>query len=107
MNGVAALIKTIRPQQWVKNVFVAAPLVFSRHLEDTTYLWRTAVAVLAFCALSGAVYTFNDVRDVEADRVHPKKRLRPIAAGVLSERSATVSYTHLRAHETDSYLVCR
>jgi len=87
---VAALIKTIRPQQWVKNVFVAAPLVFSRHLEDTTYLWRTAIAVLAFCALSGAVYAFNDVRDVEADRAHPKKKFRPIAAGTLSERGALI-----------------
>lgn len=86
----AALLKTVRPQQWVKNVFVAAPLVFARHLEDSTYLWRTAIAVLAFCALSGAVYTFNDVRDVEADRVHPKKKFRPIAAGELSERGAMI-----------------
>ena len=88
--GVPALIETIRPQQWVKNVFVAAPLVFSRHLEDSTYLWRSAIAVLAFCALSGAVYAFNDVRDVEADRAHPKKKFRPIAAGTLSERGALI-----------------
>ncbi len=88
MKLVAALVKTIRPQQWVKNVFVAAPLVFSRHLTDLDQVARTLVAVLAFCLLSGAVYAFNDVRDVEADRVHPKKKLRPIAAGTLSERGA-------------------
>ncbi len=83
-----AVVKTLRPHQWVKNVFVAAPLVFARHLEDTSYLWREAIAVLAFCLLSGAVYTFNDVRDVEADRAHPTKRKRPIASGQLPERAA-------------------
>lgn len=87
-GAVAALLRTIRPQQWVKNVFVAAPLVFSRHLTDPAYVVRTLVAVLAFCLLSGAVYAYNDVRDVEADRAHPRKRLRPIAAGLLSERAA-------------------
>ncbi len=86
-----ALIRSLRPQQWVKNVFVAAPLVFSRHLEDRGFLAREALAVLAFCLLSGAVYAFNDVRDVEADRAHPTKRKRPIAAGELSERTALVA----------------
>ena len=60
-----ALLRTIRPHQWVKNVFVAAPLVFSHHLLDRAYLVREAIAVLAFCLLAGAVYAFNDVRDVE------------------------------------------
>jgi len=91
MTSVAALIKTIRPQQWVKNVFVAAPLVFSRHLTDPAQVARTAIAVLAFCLLSGAVYTYNDVRDADADRAHPKKKLRPIAAGALSERQALIA----------------
>jgi decaprenyl-phosphate phosphoribosyltransferase len=88
---VRALLRTIRPHQWVKNVFVAAPLVFSRHLEDRAYLAREALAVLAFCMLSGAVYAFNDVRDVEADRRHPTKKYRPIAAGKLSERAAMIA----------------
>jgi 4-hydroxybenzoate polyprenyltransferase len=90
VNAVA-LIKTLRPHQWVKNLFaVPAALVFSHHLTDPSYALRTGFAVLAFCALSGAVYTFNDVRDVEADRVHPTKRNRPIAAGQLSERAALI-----------------
>ncbi len=97
MGPALGLIKTIRPHQWVKNVFVAAPLVFSRHLTDPAYVARTAVAVLAFCLLSGAVYAFNDVRDVEQDRAHPKKRHRPIAAGVLSERAALTSAAALAA----------
>src|SRR5882724_12611279 len=88
MTTMRALVRTLRPRQWVKNVFVGAPLVFARHLTEPAYLARAALAMLAFCALSGAVYAFNDVHDVEADRQHPTKRHRPIAAGVLSERLA-------------------
>ena len=91
MSATAALVRTLRPHQWVKNLFVAAALVFSRHLGDLAYVATTALAVLAFCALSGAVYAFNDVRDVEADRAHPTKRARPIAAGQLSERAALLA----------------
>lgn len=88
MKSALALLVTMRPHQWVKNLFVAAPLVFSRHLEDGALLWRTAAAIAVFCLLSGAVYAFNDVRDVTADRAHPQKRNRPIAAGQLGERQA-------------------
>jgi decaprenyl-phosphate phosphoribosyltransferase len=88
---ILPLLRTIRPHQWVKNVFVVAALVFSRHLLDAAYLAKTGIAVLAFCLLSGAVYAFNDVRDVEADRAHPKKKFRPIAAGELSERAALIA----------------
>ncbi|MDQ3367325.1 MAG: UbiA prenyltransferase family protein [Myxococcota bacterium] len=90
MSPGVALLKTLRPHQWVKNLFVAAPLVFSRHLGDPEFVLRTALAVLAFCALSGAVYAFNDVRDVGLDRAHPTKRGRPIAAGALGERTALI-----------------
>lgn len=88
MSSAVALLETLRPHQWVKNLFVAAALVFSRHLTNPDYVLRTAIAVLAFCLLSGAVYAFNDVRDVEGDRAHPTKRHRPIASGALSERAA-------------------
>lgn len=90
IGRLCALLRTLRPKQWIKNLFVAAPLVFARHLGDATYTIKAALAVLAFCALSGAVYAFNDVRDAEADRLHPTKRHRPIAAGELSERAALV-----------------
>jgi 4-hydroxybenzoate polyprenyltransferase len=88
--NVGAVIRTLRPHQWVKNLFVAAPLVFAKHLVDQGYLWRAAVAAAAFCALSGAVYAINDVLDVEADRAHPTKRNRPIASGALGEHAALV-----------------
>ncbi len=90
MTGAGGFLRTLRPHQWVKNLFVAAALVFSRHLTDTELLWRTGLAVLAFCLLSGAVYCFNDVRDVEGDRAHPTKKNRPIASGALSERAAMI-----------------
>jgi 4-hydroxybenzoate polyprenyltransferase len=94
---VTALLRTLRPRQWVKNLFVGAALVFSRHLLDAAYVARAAIAFAAFCALSGAVYAFNDVRDVEADRAHPTKRHRPIAAGELAERTALIAAAVLAA----------
>jgi 4-hydroxybenzoate polyprenyltransferase len=88
---VLALLRTLRPHQWVKNGFVLAPLVFSRHLLDAAYATRAGLAFLAFCLVSGAVYAFNDVRDVDADRAHPIKKHRPIASGALPERIALVA----------------
>lgn len=84
------LIKTIRPHQWVKNVFVFAPIVFARSVFDPAADRRAIGAVVVFCFLSGAVYTLNDLVDVEADRVHPKKRHRPIASGRVPERAAKI-----------------
>jgi len=74
----------------VKNVFVAARWCSSRHLTDPGLVLRAALATLAFCALSGAVYAFNDVRDAEAIGKHATKRYRPVAARALSERAALV-----------------
>jgi 4-hydroxybenzoate polyprenyltransferase len=78
------LLKSLRPQQWTKNLFVFAGLLFSGRLLDRT-AWPAAVAAfLIFCGLSGAVYLVNDVLDRAADAQHPLKRLRPIASGALS-----------------------
>ena len=82
--NVSAIIKTMRPHQWTKNAFVLAALVFSQHLLDPPYLTRALVAFAAFCLLSSAVYIFNDIKDMDQDRVHPRKRSRPIASGELS-----------------------
>jgi 4-hydroxybenzoate polyprenyltransferase len=88
VSTTRAIVATLRPRQWVKNSFVLAPLVFSKHLFDPSYAIRAAIATAAFCAISGAVYAFNDVRDIEQDRAHPIKKHRPIAAGALTERAA-------------------
>jgi 4-hydroxybenzoate polyprenyltransferase len=88
MGSARAILVTLRPHQWVKNLFVVAPLVFSKHLFDAPFALRTLGATLAFCALSGAVYVFNDLRDIEVDRIHPTKRRRPLPAGELAENTA-------------------
>lgn len=74
----------MRPLQWMKNVFVLAPLFFTGRLLDADLLSSTLVVFFAFCLVASSVYCLNDVRDVEADRLHPKKRLRPIASGAVS-----------------------
>jgi len=78
----------MRPQQWVKNLFVFAPLVFAHRLLETPLLARSLVVFAAFCVGSSAVYLLNDVRDREADRLHPAKRNRPIASGALGVSTA-------------------
>jgi 4-hydroxybenzoate polyprenyltransferase len=88
---VRALIQTIRPHQWVKNLFVAAPLVFSKNLFAGWQMGRAALGVVAFCLLSGAVYILNDIADVEKDRAHPRKRRRPIPSGRLPVPAAKVA----------------
>ncbi|HRC84205.1 MAG TPA: decaprenyl-phosphate phosphoribosyltransferase [Thermoanaerobaculia bacterium] len=85
------LLRTMRPVQWVKNLFVLAPLVFAHRLGETSWMLRALLAFCAFCAASSAVYLFNDLRDREEDRKHPTKRHRPIAAGTLSVPGALVA----------------
>lgn len=80
-----ALLKTLRPRQWIKNLFVAVPLMFGQRLTDPDSLLVTAGAVALFCLISGCVYVLNDLVDVEKDRAHPKKRNRPIPSGQLPE----------------------
>ncbi len=89
-----ALWQTMRPHQWVKNVFVLVPLVFAgpeliaHHALSPVMIVRVAMAALCFCLASSATYVLNDLLDAEADRAHPVKRLRPIAAGLLLESRA-------------------
>jgi 4-hydroxybenzoate polyprenyltransferase len=76
------LLVSLRPRQWVKNLFVLGGLVFARRLF-TPSVWPALAAFAIFCALSGAIYLLNDVADREKDRLHPRKRERPIASGLL------------------------
>ena len=78
-----AIIKELRIHQWIKNTFVLIPLVFDRQLFLVEPLTRTIIGFLLFCFVSSSVYLINDVMDVEADRLHPKKKNRPIASGEL------------------------
>lgn len=87
---IRALFKAMRPRQWIKNGVLFAGLVFDRqltlnHLPD---LLHTIAGFIIFCLLSGVVYIINDIADIDADRQHPEKRLRPIASGQISPRFA-------------------
>ena len=83
-TGIAAVIRLLRPHQWLKNAFVAAPLFFTPEKLSAAAVGRVGLGLIAFCAVSSAVYIFNDALDREADRAHPLKRLRPLAAGTVS-----------------------
>jgi 4-hydroxybenzoate polyprenyltransferase len=83
-----ALLVALRPRQWTKNGLIFIALAFTLNLQQPGLLLRTFAAFVAFCALSSAGYLLNDVMDVEADRAHPTKRMRPIAAGLVPIRLA-------------------
>ncbi|HEX3074147.1 MAG TPA: decaprenyl-phosphate phosphoribosyltransferase [Ignavibacteriales bacterium] len=78
----------MRVKQWIKNLFIFAPVIFSRHLSDARDLSTVFLAFLTFSLSSSAVYIFNDINDVESDRLHPIKKNRPIARGVISIKKA-------------------
>ncbi len=78
---LGGMLKTMRPHQWVKNSFVLAPVVFAKEIFDPVLLTSAASAFVIFCLLASSVYTLNDIMDVEADRAHPVKCLRPIPSG--------------------------
>jgi decaprenyl-phosphate phosphoribosyltransferase len=86
--AVAALLRALRPKQWAKNVLVAAAPAAAGVLTQSGPAGKTALAFVAFCLVSSAAYLVNDVGDVEADRQHPVKSTRPIAAGQVSIRAA-------------------
>ncbi len=88
---LSSLVGSLRPRQWTKNLIVFAGLIFSQHLLEPRAFGRASIAFLVFCALSGVVYLVNDLRDRDADRLHPVKSKRPIAAGDLSALSASVA----------------
>ena len=85
---LTALLKTMRPRQWTKNIFVFAALVFDKQLFHADAFLRTLAGFALFCLISSSVYIFNDLSDVEADRQHPEKKNRPIASGKLPVNAA-------------------
>lgn len=93
--GLAAnlrgLVKTMRIKQWTKNSFVLAPLIFDGKLFQPDMLVKALLAFLCFCLASSSVYILNDLMDIEKDRQHPNKRLRPLPSGQLNLRFAGVA----------------
>ena len=87
-SPLRAAIKTGRPKEWIKNVFVFAGLLFSGKFNQSHEVLEAVLTFVAFCLISSAGYFVNDLIDIDLDRRHPKKRLRPLPAGELSERTA-------------------
>ncbi len=94
---IGALILSLRPRQWTKNLLLFAGVLFSRQLGDGALVLAAAAGFLAFSLLSGSVYLLNDLRDVAEDRRHPVRRLRPIASGRLPVRVAWIALAPLLA----------
>ncbi len=90
MKKLLDLIRLMRPYQWVKNVFVFTGLLFGHAWSDANLVVNAATVFAAFCLLSSAIYTFNDIVDIEQDKQHPKKCNRPLAAGLVSVPAALV-----------------
>jgi 4-hydroxybenzoate polyprenyltransferase len=81
-------IRLIRPKQWIKNLFVFAALVFSHHLFEWDFAKSSLIGFALFCATASTIYIINDILDRDRDRLHPKKKHRPIASGNISVPSA-------------------
>lgn len=79
-----AIFRLIRPKQWIKNTFVLLPVFFGGHLLDLQLLGAAIITMIAFCFAASSIYCYNDLVDVEADKRHPVKCKRPIAAGLIS-----------------------
>ena len=96
------LLRALRPNQWTKNGVILTAFVFgiwdkSQDVLFAESLMRIIPGVLLFCLVSSSIYLINDVRDIESDRVHPTKRYRPIAAGLVSQRTALIAAAILLA----------
>ena len=82
------LIRALRPSEWIKNLLVFAGVLFSGRLDSGDAIVDAVLTFIAFCAISSAGYLLNDIRDRDLDRLHPEKRDRPIASGLVSTRTA-------------------
>lgn len=79
-----AIIRLLRPLQWLKNGFVFTPLIFSKHLFEKEFNINSIFAFISFCLASSFIYVINDIVDIDADKLHPQKKKRPIASGEIS-----------------------
>jgi 4-hydroxybenzoate polyprenyltransferase len=84
------ILQLMRPHQWIKNIFILTGLVFGHAWSDSALVQAVLLAIVAFSLLSSAIYIINDLADIESDRAHPRKRLRPIAAGNIQPLTAGI-----------------
>ena len=91
------ILRSLRPQQWIKNLAIFAALVFSRNFDVPSLVLRTAAAFVAFCFISSSHYIFNDLMDLKEDKLHPVKSKRPLASGRLKKGPAVAAMLVLGA----------
>lgn len=91
MKLILLFIRSLRIHQWVKNVFIFAPMIFALRFFQTSYIVNSVAAFLLFGFVAGSIYVFNDCFDKDKDRLHPEKKRRPIASGELPVPAAAVS----------------
>src|SRR5438552_15433441 len=101
------LIKLIRPKQWIKNFFLFAPLLFSRHVFDLPYLIASIEEFFIISLASSCVYIINDIMDAESDRSHPKKKYRPIASGEISVKQGLMFLIFLAVIVTAGFFLMK
>lgn len=89
-NIIGQYIKLMRPNQYIKNLFVVAALIFSNNIGNLDLIYKTIIAFISFCLISSAVYVLNDIVDIEKDKLHPKKCKRPLASGKIKIKNAVV-----------------
>lgn len=92
MKKITAYIQLVRPHQYVKNGLIWFPLFFGLKLQDLHSVYMTAYAFVAFCLAAGSIYIYNDMNDIAADRLHPVKKNRPLAKGVLTSFEALILF---------------
>lgn len=83
-SQISSILKLLRPTHYIKNLFVLLPLFFSAQITNNLLLWNAILAFVSFCLVASSVYIFNDIYDLEEDRIHPEKITRPIASGAIS-----------------------
>ena len=90
MKNVKEYVKLMRPHHYIKNILIFLPIIFSKNLRNTALLKNAIIGTIAFCLMASCVYIINDIKDVELDRKHEKKKNRPIASGRVSIKGAVV-----------------
>lgn len=91
------ILRLMRPQQYIKNLFIFVPLFFAVKITDTTLLKNDIIAFIAFSLTASAIYILNDFKDIEDDKQHPKKKNRPLASGAISKTQALIAMLTLLA----------
>ncbi len=89
---IKALVKLLRPKQWIKNFFIFAAIVFSGNFLNRNILYANIFTFILFCLTSSSIYVLNDLVDIEKDRCHPEKKNRPLPSGRVSKKAAITLY---------------